>query len=40
MSRQPAPQLHWSALRVDDLDTLLAEESELPEAMRRAGEYQ
>ena len=28
MSRQPAPQLHWSALRVDDLDTLLAVENQ------------
>ena len=28
MSRQPAPQLHWSALRVDDLETLLAVENQ------------
>ena len=28
MSRHPAPQLHWSALRVDDLDALLAIENQ------------
>jgi ribosomal-protein-alanine N-acetyltransferase len=28
MSRNPAPQLHWSALRADDLDALLAIENQ------------